>query len=89
MREQEATLANLDASTQLQAAIIDQARAKTGSTAAERQRAEADGRRARSLVRRNVVSEQDFEQVDQRLPRPARMTMRPGPPSLRRSVNLP
>jgi len=29
VREQEATLANLDASTQLQAAIIDQARAKT------------------------------------------------------------
>jgi membrane fusion protein (multidrug efflux system) len=64
VREQEATLANLDASTQLQAAIIDQARAKTASTAAERQRAEADGRRARNLVRRNVVSEQDFEQVD-------------------------
>jgi membrane fusion protein (multidrug efflux system) len=64
VREQEAALANLDASTQLQAAIIDQARAKTASTAAEKQRAEADGVRARNLVKRNVVSEQDFEQVD-------------------------
>ena len=64
VREQEASLANLDASTQLQAAIIDQARAKTASTAAERQRAQADGVRARNLVKRNVVSEQDFEQVD-------------------------
>jgi membrane fusion protein, multidrug efflux system len=64
VREQEATLANLDASAQLQAAVIDQARAKTASTAAERQRADADGVRARNLVKRNVVSEQDFEQVD-------------------------
>jgi membrane fusion protein, multidrug efflux system len=64
VREQEATLANLDASAQLQAAVIEQARAKTASTAAERQRAEADGVRARNLVKRKVISEQDFEQVD-------------------------
>jgi membrane fusion protein, multidrug efflux system len=64
VREQEATLANLDASAQLQAAVIEQARAKTVSTVAERQRAEADGVRARNLVKRKVISEQDFEQVD-------------------------
>jgi membrane fusion protein (multidrug efflux system) len=62
--EEEAKLANLDASAQLQAAIVDQARAKTLSTAAERQRAEADGVRAGNLVKRNVVSVQDFEQID-------------------------
>ena len=64
VQEEEAALANLEASTQLQAAIIDQARAKTASAAAESHRAEADGIRARNLVMRNVVSHQDFEQVD-------------------------
>jgi membrane fusion protein, multidrug efflux system len=64
VQEEEAALANLEASTQLQAAIIDQARAKTASAAAESHRAEADGIRARNLVKRNVVSQQDFEQVD-------------------------
>lgn len=61
---QEAALANLDAAAELQKALIDEARSKTESSAAERQRAAADGVRAHNLMKRNVVSEQDFEQVD-------------------------
>ena len=44
--------------------MIDQARSRTESTAAEKRRAAADGVRATDLVKRRVVSEQDFEQVD-------------------------
>jgi membrane fusion protein (multidrug efflux system) len=64
VQREEATLANLDASAQLQGALIDQARAKTASTAAERRRAETDGVRARDLAKQHVVSEQDFERAD-------------------------
>jgi membrane fusion protein (multidrug efflux system) len=61
---QQATLENLDAATQLQAAVIEQTRAGVESTTVENQRAEADAKRARNLVKQNVVSKQDFDQVD-------------------------
>jgi hypothetical protein len=64
VHEDEARMANLDASAELQAAMIEQARARTASTAAERRRAASDGIRAHNLMKRSVVSEQDFEQVD-------------------------
>lgn len=59
--EQNAALANLDALTDLQAAAIDEARAKVESAAAETRRATDDARRADSLIKRNVVSAQDYE----------------------------
>jgi len=62
VEQQEAALANLEASAALQQALIDEARAHTDSTAAEKQRAGADQTRSRSLVQRRVISEQDFEQ---------------------------
>jgi membrane fusion protein, multidrug efflux system len=61
---EEATLLHLDALARLQEATIDQARARTESTAAEKQRAENDALRARTLIRRDVVSAQDFDQMD-------------------------
>lgn len=64
VNEQKAVVANLDAEAALQAALIDQARSKTESTAAENRRAASDGVRASELVKRRVVSEQDFEQAD-------------------------
>jgi MFS family permease len=61
---EEAALVNLDALARLQEATIDQAHARTESTAAEKQRAASDAVRSRNLIRRDVVSEQDFEQMD-------------------------
>jgi membrane fusion protein (multidrug efflux system) len=60
--EQQASLANLDAVASLQAAAIDEARAKVASATAETHRANDDADRARSLAKRDVVSAQDFEQ---------------------------
>jgi membrane fusion protein (multidrug efflux system) len=61
---QEAALVNLDASSEWQAALIDQARAQGVAAAAETWRAEADAARARNLIKGRVVSEQDFQQFD-------------------------
>ncbi|MDB6174413.1 MAG: secretion protein HlyD family protein [Chthoniobacteraceae bacterium] len=61
---QDAALVNLDATTEFQSAMIDQARAQTDATAAEKSRAIADAARSRHLVKTRVVSEQDFQQFD-------------------------
>lgn len=61
---QEAMLSRLDASAALQEAVISQARAKTQASRAEEARAKADQTRAKGLVGRRVISEQDFEQYD-------------------------
>ena len=61
---QQATLANLDATRQLQQAMIAQAEAELAATAAEIARAKYDVDRYRSLIQRQFASLQRFQQAD-------------------------
>ena len=60
---QQATLANLDATEQLQLAVINQAKAQIDATDAEAQRASDDQTRYQNLVRSQAVSVESAQRV--------------------------
>lgn len=61
---QESALKNLDAATQLQSALIEEARAHLEAADAEKRRADADEIRARNLANTRALSQQDVEKYD-------------------------
>jgi membrane fusion protein (multidrug efflux system) len=61
---QQATLVNLDATEQLQQAMINQAKAQLDATAAETQRSSDDHNRYQTLVRSQAVSVESAQRVD-------------------------
>ena len=61
---QASSLENLDAAAQLQAALIDEARARVEAAGAEKRRADADEVRSRSLANTRALSQQDSEKYD-------------------------
>jgi membrane fusion protein, multidrug efflux system len=61
---QEFSLENLDASAQLQAAVIDEAQARVEAAGAEKRRADADEKRSLSLANTRALSQQDAEKYN-------------------------
>jgi membrane fusion protein (multidrug efflux system) len=64
VRAQESSLENLDAAAELQAAVIDEARARVEAAGAEKRRADADEIRSRNLANTRALSQQDSQKYD-------------------------